>query len=160
MAHFPLNHPLRPLYRTLAGLTGTYILIFGSVSLTRTAGQTLFSRDSTWALGLRTNLAFAIISVIWGLILVVANLIGGNIEHYTNLAGAVLFMATGIYMVAFMQTAANFLNFSVSTAILSLVFGLVLLVAGMYDKTGSPERARTEQAFKTTSIPPRTAPRR
>ncbi|MEV4618081.1 DUF4383 domain-containing protein [Asanoa sp. NPDC049573] len=160
MAHFPLNHPLRPLYRTLAGLTGTYILIFGCVSLTRTVGDTLFSRNSTWALGLRTNLAFAIISVIWGLILVVANLIGGNIEHYTNLAGAVLFMATGIYMVAFMQTAANFLNFSVSTAILSLVFGVLLLLAGMYDKTGTPERARSEQAFKTTSVGPRTAPRR
>jgi uncharacterized protein YhhL (DUF1145 family) len=160
MAHFPLNHPLRPLYRTLAGLTGTYILIFGCVSLTRTVGGTLFSRDSTWALGLRTNLAFAIISVIWGLILVVANLIGGNIEHYTNLAGAVLFMVTGIYMVAFMQTAANFLNFSVSTAILSLVFGVLLLLAGMYDKTGSPELARSEHAFKTTSVPPRPAPRR
>ncbi len=159
MAHFPLNHPLRPLYRTLAGLTGTYLLLFGGVSLSRTVGETLFARESNWALGLRTNLAFAIISVIWGLIVLVANLIGGNVGHYTNLAGAVLFMATGIYMVAFMQTAANFLNFSVSTAILSLIFGLVLLLAGMYDKTGSPERARTEQAFKTTSAP-RPAPRR
>ena len=48
MAHFPLNHPLRPLYRTLAGLTGTYILIFGCVGLTKTVGQTLFARESTW----------------------------------------------------------------------------------------------------------------
>jgi hypothetical protein len=159
MAHFPLNHPLRPLYRTLAGLTGTYILIFGSVSLTKTVGETLFARESNWALGLRTNLAFAIISVIWGLIVLVANLIGGNVGHYTNLAGAVVFMVTGIYMVAFMQTPANFLNFSVSTAILSLIFGLVLLLAGMYDKTGTPESQRAEQVYKSTSIP-RTAPRR
>jgi hypothetical protein len=159
MAHFPLNHPLRPFYRTLAGLTGTYILIFGCVSLTRTVGQTLFSRDSTWALGLRTNLAFAIISVIWGLIVLVANLIGGNVGHYLNLAGAVLFMATGIFMLAFMQTAANFLNFSVSTAILSLVFGLILLLAGLYDKTGSPESQRAEQAYRATSVP-RAAPRK
>ncbi|MEV0713538.1 DUF4383 domain-containing protein [Asanoa sp. NPDC050611] len=158
MAHFPLNHPLRPLYRTLAALTGTYILIFGSVSLTRTVGQTLFSRESTWALGLRTNLAFAIISVIWGLIVVVANLIGGNVGHYTNLVGAVVFMVTGIYMVAFMQTPANFLNFSVSTAILSLVFGVILLLAGMYDKTGTAESQRAEQVYKSTSIP-RSAPR-
>jgi len=160
MAHFPLNHPLRPLYRALAGLTGTYILIFGCVSLTKTVGETLFARESNWALGLRTNLAFAIASVVWGLIVLVANLIGGNVGHYTNLAGAVVFMVTGIYMVAFMQTPANFLNFSVSTAIVSLIFGLVLLLAGMYDKTGSPERARGEQAFKTASGGPRTAPRR
>jgi hypothetical protein len=52
-----------------------------------------------------------------------------------------------------MQTAANFLNFSVSTAILSLVFALVLLVAGMYDKTGSRESMAAEQAFKTASMP-------
>ncbi|HTF12251.1 MAG TPA: DUF4383 domain-containing protein [Asanoa sp.] len=153
MAHFPLNHPLRPLYRTLAGLTGTYILIFGCVGLTRTVGQTLFARESTWTLGLRTNLAFAIVSVIWGLIVLVANLIGGNVGHYVNLAGAVVFMVTGVYMLAFMQTPANFLNFSVSTAILSLVFALVLLVAGMYDKTGTRESMAAEQAFKTTSMP-------
>ena len=159
MAHFPLNHPLRPLYRTLAALTGTYILIFGCVSLTRTVGQTLFARESNWALGLRTNLAFAIVSVIWGLIVLVANLIGGNVGHYINLAGAVVFMVTGIFMLSFMQTAANFLNFSVSTAILSLVFGVVLLLAGMYDKTGSAESQRAEQAYKSTSVP-RTAPRR
>ncbi|GIF70547.1 DUF4383 domain-containing protein [Asanoa siamensis] len=159
MAHFPLNHPLRPLYRTLAGLTGTYILIFGSVGLTKTVGETLFARESNWALGLRTNLAFAIASVIWGLIVLVANLIGGNIGHYTNLAGAVVFMVTGIFMVSFMQTPANFLNFSVSTAILSLIFGVILLLAGMYDKTGSPESQRAEQVYKSTSIP-RTAPRR
>ncbi|MDG4822746.1 DUF4383 domain-containing protein [Asanoa sp. WMMD1127] len=159
MAHFPLNHPLRPLYRALAGLTGTYILIFGCVSLTKTVGETLFARESNWALGLRTNLAFAIVSVIWGLIVLGANLIGGNVGHYINLAGAVVFMVTGIFMLAFMQTAANFLNFSVSTAVLSLIFGVVLLLAGMYDKTGSAESQRAEQAYKSTSIP-RTAPRR
>ena len=31
MAHFPVNHPLRPLYRTLAGLVGAYLLVFGIV---------------------------------------------------------------------------------------------------------------------------------
>jgi hypothetical protein len=159
MAHFPLNHPLRPLYRTLAGLTGLYILIFGCVGLTKTIGETLFARESNWALGLRTNLAFAIVSVIWGLIVLVANLIGGNVGHYTNLAGAVVFMVTGIFMLAFMQTPVNFLNFSVSTAILSLIFGVILLLAGMYDKTGTPESARAEQVFKSTSVQ-RSAPRR
>jgi len=153
MAHFPLNHPLRPLYRALAGLTGAYIFVFGIVGLTRTVGDTLFARESVWVLGLRTNLAFAIISVVFGGIVLGANLIGGNIGHYTNLGGAGIFMVAGIGMLGAMQTTVNFLNFSVSTAIVSLVFGIVLLLAGMYDKTGSPESAEAERVFKRGAMP-------
>ena len=29
MAHNPVNHPLRPLYRVLGGLSGLYVLLFG-----------------------------------------------------------------------------------------------------------------------------------
>ncbi|HEU5109531.1 MAG TPA: DUF4383 domain-containing protein, partial [Micromonosporaceae bacterium] len=76
MAHTPVNHPLRPLYRVLAGLTGLYVLLFGIIGVMETAGTELFGHPSAYALGLRTNLAFSIISIVAGLIIVVATVIG------------------------------------------------------------------------------------
>ena len=61
MAHFPVNHPARPLYRVFAGLVGVYILVFGVFGVVQTWGEPLFSRGSHWALGLRTNLAFSLV---------------------------------------------------------------------------------------------------
>lgn len=148
MAHIPINHPLRPLYRALAGLIGAYILVFGVVGLLRTWGDPLFDRGDVWVLGLRTNLAFAILSVVYGLVLLAANVIGGNTEHLVNLGAGVLFMFAGMLMMTLMQTEANILNFSMSTVILSLVFGLIVFTAGLYDKVGTAEDEEVERAYR------------
>ena len=86
MAHIPVNHPLRPLYRVLAALVGAYVLVFGIIGLVRTWGDDLFARDSVWVLGLRTNLAFALLSVIFGAVILLADVVGGNVDHLVNLA--------------------------------------------------------------------------
>ena len=39
MAHNPINHPLRPIYRGLALLAGVYLVAFGVVGLIVTAGS-------------------------------------------------------------------------------------------------------------------------
>jgi hypothetical protein len=39
MAHNPVNHPLRPLYRALGALTGVYLILFGIVGIIVTAGD-------------------------------------------------------------------------------------------------------------------------
>ena len=31
MAHFPVNHPLRPIYRAIAALVGVYLIVIGLV---------------------------------------------------------------------------------------------------------------------------------
>ena len=64
MSHIPVNHHLRPLYRTLAGFAAVYLLVFGVVGVAQTSGAGLFARDNVSALGLRTNLAFSVASVI------------------------------------------------------------------------------------------------
>ncbi|MEJ3742129.1 DUF4383 domain-containing protein [Actinomycetes bacterium KLBMP 9797] len=153
MAHIPVNHPLRPLYRTLAGLIGAYILVFGVIGLIQTWGDPLFDRGDVWVLGLRTNLAFAILSIAYGLVLLGANLLGGNLEHLVNVGAGVLFMFAGMLMMTLMQTDANILNFSMSTVIVSLVFGLLVFTAGLYDKVGSSEEAEAEQAFRRAATP-------
>ncbi|MBM7079572.1 MULTISPECIES: DUF4383 domain-containing protein [Micromonospora] len=146
MAHFPVNHPARPLYRVFAGLVGLYILVFGAFGVVQTWGEPLFARGSHWALGLRTNLAFSLVSVVFGVVLIIGASRRGNLGHVMNLTAGVVFMVTGIAMMSVLQTRANILNFSMSTVIVSLLFGLLLLATGLYDKIGTDEHAAQERA--------------
>jgi hypothetical protein len=150
--HIPVNHPARPLYRVLAALSGLYILIFGVFGVVETWGDPLFDRGSHWALGLRTNLAFALISVVFGAVVLIGALHRGNLGHVMNLAAGVVFMVTGLIMMAVLQTNANFLNFSMSTVIVSLLFGLLFLATGLYDKVGPHQHAEEETAYQRNPI--------
>ncbi|MER7888398.1 DUF4383 domain-containing protein [Micromonospora sp. NPDC094482] len=145
MPHFPVNHPARPIYRVLSGLIGLYILVFGVWGVAETAGSPLFGRDSHWVLGLRTNLAFSLASVVFGVVLLVGASRRSNLGHYMNLTAGTIFLVTSILMMSVLQTEANFLNFSMSTVIVSMLFGLVLLGTGLYDKVGPPEHAEAER---------------
>lgn len=153
MAHIPVNHPLRPLYRTFAGLIGLYVLVFGILGLVKTWGEPLFARDDTWVLGLRTNLAFSLMSVVFGAVIVIGAILPGNAGHFMSLGVGAIFMLAGLGMMAVMQTDLNFLNFSMSTVIVSLIFGLLFLATGLYDKVGSPEDAHAEDHFRHNSAP-------
>ncbi|MEU8375193.1 DUF4383 domain-containing protein [Micromonospora sp. NPDC048894] len=146
MAHFPVNHPARPLYRVFAGLVGVYILVFGVWGVVQSWGEPLFARGGHWVLGLRTNLAFSLVSVLFGLVLIIGASRRGNLGHVMNLTAGVVFMVTGIAMMSVLQTRANVLNFSMSTVIVSLLFGLLLLATGLYDKIGTDEHAEQERA--------------
>jgi Domain of unknown function (DUF4383) len=148
MAHIPINHPLRPLYRTLSGLIGLYILVFGILGVIETAGDPLFDRGSVWVLGLRTNLAFAILSIIYGAVLVGGALIGGNLEHMINLGAGLIFVVVGLVMMTLMQTDANILNFSMVNSIVSFIFGMLAFTAGLYDKVGSVEDVEAEERYR------------
>lgn len=155
MAHFPVNHPARPLYRAFSGLVGLYILAFGILGVIKCWGQPLFARDGNWVLGLRTNLAFALVSVLFGAFLLIGASRRGNLGHYMNLTAGIVFMVTGLAMMTVLRTEANFLNFSMSTVIVSLIFGLLLLATGLYDKVGPPEHAHAEQRYRSSPMPSR-----
>jgi hypothetical protein len=154
MAHLPVNHHLRPLYRTLAGLAGAYILVFGIAGLVESAGTPLFGRQGTWVLGLRTNLAFSLLSIAVGVIVLGANLIGRNLDQYVNLAAAVTFLVAGLVMMTLLQTDANFLNFTMATCVVSFILGLVMLAAGLYGRVGSPEQQYAEEAYRHGGVDP------
>jgi hypothetical protein len=139
-----VNHPARPLFRAFAGLIGLYVLVFGVVGVAVTWGQPLFDRGDDRVLGLRANLAFALVSVVFGLIILVGAVHRGNLGHYLNLAVGVVFMVTALAMMTVLQTELNFLNFSMSTVIVSMLFGLTFLVTGLYDKVGTAEH---EESF-------------
>src|ERR687885_21968 len=120
MLHIPINHHLRPLYRTLAGLGGLYVLVFGVMGLFASTHLPLFAQPHDhklpWVLGLRTNLAFSVLSIIVGLIL--------------------------------LQTNLNFLGFSMINCIVSFILGTTFLLAGLYGRVGPTEAADDEEAFR------------
>jgi hypothetical protein len=153
VAHIPVNHPARPLYRLFSGLVGLYILIFGILGIIETSDESLFDRGGHFALGLRTNLAFALVSVIFGIVLIIGASRRGNLGHFMNLTAGVVFLVVALVMLTVLQTDANILNFSVATVIVSMIFGLLLLATGLYDKVGPPQRAEAEQGYRRAGAP-------
>jgi hypothetical protein len=149
MAHIPINHPLQPFYRVLAGLIGLYLLVFGIVGVIETRDLPAFAQDGLpWVLGLRANLAFAVLSIGMGLVVLGTAVIGGRIYEWTCIVVSVVFFVAGMAMMVLMQTSLNFLGFTMTTCIVSFVIGLVLFTAGLYGKTGTADDIRREEDFR------------
>ncbi len=142
-SHNPLNHPLRPVYRLTAAVTGAYLLVFGAVAFSKTGDRPAFTQDHTASvLGLHANRGFAEISIVAGIVVLLATLIGHNVDHWVDLLGGLGFMLAGGAMMALMRTDANVLGFTMATCIVSFVVGLLLFAAGMYIGVGTAEASR------------------
>jgi hypothetical protein len=148
MSHIPVNHRLQPLYRALAALCGLFVLVFGIVGIVRTAGDPLFDQGDATVFGLHLNLAFAIISVIVGVVVLAGAIIGRNLDHFINMIGGIVFMAAGLLMLTLLQTDANFLNFRLSTCVVSFLIGIVMFSAGLYGRVGPPAVEAGEENFR------------
>ncbi|MFI5845860.1 DUF4383 domain-containing protein [Catenuloplanes sp. NPDC051500] len=137
----PINHPLRPFYRAVSGLCGIVILAFGILGVIASSGEDFFSRESIWALWMRTNMAFSLLSIVLGAILVGGYAIGGELSHRINYYGSWLLLAGGLAGIAVMRTDVNIFNWSMVNVIVSLIIGTLVLTAGLYDKPGPTEPA-------------------
>ena len=146
--HLPINHRLSGFYRFLAALAGIFLLVFGIVGAVQTGGDPLFDRGDVSALGLRTNLAFSLLSIVVGAIVLLGALMGGNVAHYLNLFGGCVFWLAGLVMLVLLQSEANILNFEVATCIVSFLIGTLLFLAGLYGKSGTDEEERAENQFR------------
>src|SRR5258705_4283153 len=132
-AHFPINHHLRPLYRLLSAVTGLYMLVFGVVGFVQTSGAPFFTRDEAeWVLGLRTNPAFALLSLVAGVVVLGANLIGRNLAHQVNQLAGIVLTIVGMASLAFMQTDANIFAFSMVNVIVTFILAGITGVASLY----------------------------
>ena len=149
MSHLPINHPLRPVYRGLAGLIGLYAIVFGAVGLAVTSDLDTFASPGEWVLGQRTNTAYSVISIILGVVLIAGSVLGRNLDHFIDMVVGVIYMVIGTAMLALMQTDANILGFGMTNVIVVYLLGMVLFAAGLYTKMGSAEAARAEHDFAT-----------
>jgi hypothetical protein len=154
MDHLPINHHLRPLYRTLAGAAGIYVLLFGIVGVIQTRGIALFAQEGLPpVLGLRANGTFAILSIVAGVVIVAGTVLGRNLDRWINLVGGVVFLVAGMAMMSLMETDLNILGFTMATCVVSFLIGLVLLTAGLYGRVGSPREQALEEGFRHGARP-------
>ncbi|MEU4367853.1 DUF4383 domain-containing protein [Micromonospora chersina] len=139
MAHTPVNHPARPVYRAIGGLVGLYFVVFGVLGIIASAGNDVLAQDETKVLGQGTNLGFSMLTILLGAAILVGTAIGRNLDVAINQWLAYALMALGLAELAFLQTDANIFNFSILTDIVVLTLSLVLLMAGMYGKVGTDD---------------------
>jgi hypothetical protein len=137
MAHYPLNHHLRPTYRFLAGLAGLYLLLFGLIGIAVTWGDPFFHRGSDWVLGLRANPAGGWLATVLAVLVLAAVLLGGNLLHQLNVVLGWATLAVAMLQMTVIQTDANALNASMVNVIALTIIGLVVLLSGLYGKVGS-----------------------
>ncbi|MBQ0979804.1 DUF4383 domain-containing protein [Micromonospora zamorensis] len=145
MAHTPVNHPARPIYRAIGGLTGLYLVVFGVLGIIASMGDEILAQDDTRVLGQGTNLGFSLLSVLLGIIVLVGTALGRNIDVAINQWLAYALMVIGLAGLAFIRTDANIFNFSITTVVVVLAASLVLLMVGMYGKVGSEDEAEAFQ---------------
>ncbi|GHJ50374.1 hypothetical protein Cs7R123_77160 [Catellatospora sp. TT07R-123] len=131
-SHMPVNHSLRPLYRLLALLTGLFVLAFGVLGFLESQGDPLFEAGGARALGLRTNPALAYACLGAGVLVLLATLVGHNLDRLVNTWIGAAFLIAGTAMLALMNTEHNVLNFTLASCIAAYAVGSVLLTAGMY----------------------------
>lgn len=146
--HLPINHRLSGFYRFLAALAGIFLLVFGIVGVSMTWGEPLFDRADVAALGLRTNLAFSLLSIVVGAVVFIGAIIGRNVAHYLNLAAGSVFWLAGLVMLVLLDTKANIFNFEVITCVVSFLIGTLLFLAGLYGKSGTSEEQHAEDHFR------------
>jgi hypothetical protein len=133
MAHNPINHPLRPLYRLLAILAAAYLIVFGVVGLIVTSGSGV--------LGQGANMLWAIVALVIGAVVLLATLAPRNIGNQVQWLLGWTLLVIGTYELATSRTDANFLKFTIATVIVTYIVGLALVLAGLYTKVGEPEHA-------------------
>ena len=152
MGHNPVNHPLRPVYRALGAVTGLYFVAFGVVGLIMTAGDGLLSRDAGRVFGQGTNLAWSIVSIVIGALVLAGVVIGRNLDVAVDKYLGWALLVIGTFFLIVQRTEVNILNFSVSTVVVSYLAGLVLIMASYYsniappEETSAPRQERQSQA--------------
>ncbi|RMI45197.1 DUF4383 domain-containing protein [Streptomyces triticirhizae] len=128
----PADRRLNRFYRIGAGLMGLGLVIFGVLGITRKLGAFSTGDNTVW--GMNTNGALSWLSVVVGLALGVAMLVGGNLASTFCLGLGVLFLLSGFVNLALIKTDANILNFEISNVVFSYAVGLLLLFIGAYGR--------------------------
>ncbi|HEY3504018.1 MAG TPA: DUF4383 domain-containing protein [Actinocatenispora sp.] len=147
-SHLPVNHHMRGFWRVLSTLAGLYVLIFGIVGAVQTNGMATFDTHGERVLGLTTNPAFSIISIVAGALIVLSSLVGRNVDVVVNLVLAVLFVLAGLFSLAFLRTDLNYLAFSVTNCVVSYVLAVIVGMSSLFGRVrrGAPERPATHAA--------------
>ncbi|MFJ2592371.1 DUF4383 domain-containing protein [Streptomyces erythrochromogenes] len=128
----PVNHPLNRVYRVGAALCGLLLLLFGCLGFADSLSS--FSTSGQHIAGLSTNGLLSTISIFFGLLLVIAAAIGGNLASTVNVVVGVLFVASGFVHLFLIGREGNILDFGMSNVVFSFLMGLLVMTFGMYGR--------------------------
>ncbi|OIV35917.1 DUF4383 domain-containing protein [Mangrovactinospora gilvigrisea] len=129
---YAVDHRLAQVYRWGAGVGGLMLVLFGIAGIVNEVG--FFATHGARIAGMTTNGALGALSVLVGVVLMAGAVIGGNTASTVNTVFGVLFVLSGFVGLAVLDTSVNFLAFTMSNVLFSFVFGLVLMVFGMYGR--------------------------
>jgi Na+/melibiose symporter-like transporter len=141
LAHIPINHHLRGLYRAVAGLSGLYLVALGIYGIIETSGLELFAQDGLpKVFGQQLNPASSGMVLVLGGVVVIVTVLGRNLDHFGNFwIGQILIVVTLLSM-AVLRTDANVLGFNMTSVIVIMTVGVVILASSMYAKIGRSEQ--------------------
>ncbi|MBE9373768.1 DUF4383 domain-containing protein [Saccharopolyspora sp. HNM0983] len=128
----PRRHPVHLVHRVGAALLGVFLCVFGALGFA--SASSLFGGDGDVVLGLGTNGALATVSVVVGLVLLVAAWWGDPISSTVAMAAGGLFLVSGLVHLAVLGTGWNIFAFGFSNIVFSLVVGLALGFLGAYGR--------------------------
>jgi len=114
-----------------AGL-GVGLWIFGILGFVNRLE--FLSTSGEEVLGLSSNGMLSTISLVVGAVLIVAALRGGRISSTVTSLIGVLFLLSGLFHLAVLDTEYNLLAFRISNVIFSFVAGMLLLFLGAYGR--------------------------
>jgi hypothetical protein len=148
MAHNPVNHPLRPIYRALGFVAGAYLVVFGVIGLIQTSGDDFTGPTDVRVLGQETNLLWSILALIIGAVVVLTTAIGRNLDAQVDKFIGWGLLVIGSFSLATGRTDANFFGFSIATVVVTYLVGIVLITVSLYSKVapaaeaGAPRQVR------------------
>jgi hypothetical protein len=141
MAHNPVNHPLRPLYRALGFVAGAYFVAFGVIGLIQTAGDSFAGHTGVRVLGQESNMLWSIITLILGAVVVGITAVGRNLDTEGDKFIGWALLVVSAFELATNRTDASLFGFSMSTVIVTMLVGLVLITTSLYSKVAPPSQA-------------------
>ncbi|GAA4689307.1 hypothetical protein GCM10023347_51530 [Streptomyces chumphonensis] len=128
----PVDHRLAVVYRYGAALSGLILLVFGILGFADRLA--FFDTDGTRVAGLSSNGLLSLISVVFGVLLIVGAVVGGNFASTLNMTVGALFLLSGFVHLAILERSVNILAFRMPNVIFSFVMGLLILTFGMYGR--------------------------
>ncbi|MDI6099804.1 DUF4383 domain-containing protein [Actinoplanes sp. NEAU-A12] len=141
MAHTPVNHPLRPLYRVVGFITGAYLVAFGIIGFITTSGEA-FTGPGVRVIGQGSNLLWSFISLALGALVLLGTAVGRNIDVLVDQYLGWGLLVLGSYELAVLRTdEVNIFGFTMSTVIVTYLVGLLLITVSLYSKTAPESKA-------------------
>jgi hypothetical protein len=117
-----------------AVLVALFLLVFALLGFA--SGQQFFSIQGQPVLGMSSNGLLSTISVVVALVLLAAAARGPRIASTVMIVLGPLFLLSAFVNAIVLETRLNWLAFSISNVVFSIVVGLLLLLLGAYGRIG------------------------